>query len=387
MLFTAFIFIVVFFFISAEILREISKLFKISTVTYGKSLIVVLISLVILFTVAIIAKVGGVQLGWPISIVEFSISYFVFFYLYKRYYQASYGKITGIYFVGLILSVILILVVWAVISPFLQELAGPADQIRQTISKDYIASDVETISTTPPGVVWGSRQSTIFSISDNPIFKQYGYNKPQIIKGNQVSAIPNNSATLFVVPTINRYGGDKPLEGYATSSVMVFSKDLSIFKVIPLLPQMDAYEPLALAWLGDRFIFVNNRNSYIQSADYGNHFYIMDTTLDNPVFGAIETPDDLKKGDYIYPTLYSHPSKQIAAISYCLITVQLYDSHYCGQGGVSVVTPQKIVEIIRKNNQDTFDVGWDSNNMYVRETDQKTNIQTIYVSSLAQYID
>src|SRR6185437_77508 len=119
----------------------------------------------------------------------------------------------------------------------------------------------------------------------------------------------------------------------------------------------------------------------------GNYFYIGDTSSStaNRTFEPISMPDDLSNKHYMNVSILSHPDKNLAVISYCLTEVQMDTYSYCSQYGISIATPQRIVELIRKNTRDDFQVGWDETNLYVKETNKDSNQVIYYSFPVAQY--
>lgn len=248
----------------------------------------------------------------------------------------------------------------------------------------------------PSNLNWEGRSPVNFSISDHSIFKQYGYDHGFIERtGNTVEATPNVAGNLFTAPTVGilwSTQGNKIMtdlsKGYAVDSVMVFNKDLSFFRVMPLPKSTDACCTVSTAWLGDRFLLAHIFIPGVNPPGAGSYFYVGDTASTSPkVFEPLVLPDNLKRKNYLEIELTPHPNKNIVAISYCLTRVETWDYHYCSQYGFSIATPQRIEEVMTKNIGDTrnnFRIGWDDDNLYIQESDKSQVVET-YSFSLSRY--
>lgn len=296
--------------------------------------------------------------------------------------------------VVLLASIALILIVgfgvvlpqfFSIINVFTQV---PQDQVRQALSSNYVAPGLVTVAATSSAIDWSPLPKVKFSIIINPIFQQYGYDEPFMFqeKGfDTIQATPNPSSTLFTADTAGITTSS--LKGYAVSSIMVFNKDLSFFKLMPLPKLTGGCCDAGVAWLGNRYILVNEFIAGVYPPGAGNYFYVGDTASStaNRTFEPIPMPADLSNKQYMDVSMFSHPDKNLAVISYCLTTVQTFDSSYCSQSGFSIATPARIVEVMTKNTTDSFRTGWDEDNLYIQESNQQTGTSTIYMFPIDQY--
>lgn len=111
--------IIVDFFLIAAILFGVSKLFKISEVTYKKSILITIIFNVACLLLGVI--IGIINLGFFTNILGVVGSYFVFYYVFRKYYQVSWKKSLGIFVVNTILTIIVTLAVALPIRAFVFE--------------------------------------------------------------------------------------------------------------------------------------------------------------------------------------------------------------------------------------------------------------------------
>ncbi len=88
------------FFVASAILWGLSKLFKISNATYKKSMLVY--SLTALSSAVITGIFTLVDLGVFSQVLAVIITFFVFNYLFKKYYQTSWKKALGVYITNII---------------------------------------------------------------------------------------------------------------------------------------------------------------------------------------------------------------------------------------------------------------------------------------------
>ena len=117
----ALIAIVIGFLIGIVILVWVTKLFKIEKPSYKKTLIVLIISGVASSIVSIIFSI--IKLGFLANLLALIANFFVFNYLYKKYYQCSWKKSLGIYIIsGIIMTFVAFLIVMPIrlyiFSPF-----------------------------------------------------------------------------------------------------------------------------------------------------------------------------------------------------------------------------------------------------------------------------
>ncbi len=107
------------FFISSAILLGLSKLFKISNASYRKSMLVVLLSGIGSSITGIVFSLIG--LGVIAQILSVIAGYLILSSLFKKYYQASWGKSLGVYVANIVVGVIIALVVAVPIRLFVIE--------------------------------------------------------------------------------------------------------------------------------------------------------------------------------------------------------------------------------------------------------------------------
>lgn len=266
----------------------------------------------------------------------------------------------------------------------------PQDKVRQAFSSDYLDPSAKIVNGTPfTAIVWQPKPPESFSVVENPIFQEYGYNWDFMFRQRGMDilkAFPNASSSLYAAQTAGIDYSDMT-KGYPISSMLIFNKDLSFFKEMPLPKQTDGCCNAVVAWLGNRYLLVNEFIPGIFPPGAGNYFYIGDTSSSTAhrTFESIRTPDDLSNKHYMNVSMFSHPDRNLAVISYCLSEVQMDTYSYCTQYGISIATPQRIVELLKKNTQDSFKTGWDEDNLYVQESDQKTGISTTYAFPLSTY--
>jgi len=100
------------FFISSLILWWLSKMFKVNNFTFRSSMKVILLYLIFAFVIA--AFFSLVNLGILSEILSLIISFFIFYYLLKKY-QAGWQKALGIYICLSIINVIIAVIIVVVI--------------------------------------------------------------------------------------------------------------------------------------------------------------------------------------------------------------------------------------------------------------------------------
>lgn len=97
------------FFIASAILLGLSKLFKVTNATYKKSMLICILTGVSSSIITIIfALIGLERLSQVLAAV---IAFFVFSYLFKKYYQASWKKALGVYIANIVLGTIIALLI------------------------------------------------------------------------------------------------------------------------------------------------------------------------------------------------------------------------------------------------------------------------------------
>jgi len=126
------------FLVGSLILLWISKLFRINFPSYKKSIVVLIVLSVVGSIAGLVSSM--INLGFLTNALAALIVFFTFHYLYKRYYQSSWGKSLGIYIVftiiGILISVVIIVPVRLyVVQPFVVsgEAMSPA-----YVNGDYI---------------------------------------------------------------------------------------------------------------------------------------------------------------------------------------------------------------------------------------------------------
>lgn len=107
------------FFIASAILLGLSKLFRVSDATYKKSMLICILTGVSSSIVTIIFELIG--LGGFSQILAAIVVFFVFSYLFKRYYQASWKKALGVYIANIVFGVVIALIIVVPIRLFVAE--------------------------------------------------------------------------------------------------------------------------------------------------------------------------------------------------------------------------------------------------------------------------
>lgn len=95
---------VICFFISTVILFGVSRLFKIS-ISLKKSLVISLLVTILSSLASVV--LGIIGLGAWANVLSLVAGYFIFHYLFKKYYQVSWGRTLGVYLVNLTLTVLI----------------------------------------------------------------------------------------------------------------------------------------------------------------------------------------------------------------------------------------------------------------------------------------
>ncbi len=273
------------------------------------------------------------------------------------------------------------------------------DQIRQALAEDFFSESVSMVSSVPTGVVWTPYPAKEFSVKEHPIFQDFGYNQSFMLERNNMDklyAIPNVSSSLYAASTAGKVwstqGGklaSDPAKGYEVSSIMVFDDSLSFFRVMPLPKRADGCCPPVIAWFGNRYIVANEFIPGVYPPGAGNYFYVGDTASSaaSRTFEVIPIPESLTSKRHLDLNVFSHPDKNLAALLYCLTSVDDISGMYCSQYGVSVASPQRIVEVMRRNTENSFKVGWDESHLYVQETDNQVGNVTTYRFPISEYED
>jgi signal peptidase I len=107
------------FLISSGLLLGISKVFKITVATYKKSMLITLLSGIAQVIITFILGLVGVDtLGQILAVVA---TFFIFSYLFKKYYQVSWKKSLGVYIANIIVGTIIALVIVVPIRLFVAE--------------------------------------------------------------------------------------------------------------------------------------------------------------------------------------------------------------------------------------------------------------------------
>lgn len=107
------------FLIASAILLGLSKLFNVTNATYKRSMLVCIITSVSSSITAIIFALIG--LGVLSQILAIVVAFFVFSYLFKRYYQVSWKKALGVYVLSIVLGIIISLITVIPIRLFVTE--------------------------------------------------------------------------------------------------------------------------------------------------------------------------------------------------------------------------------------------------------------------------
>lgn len=107
------------FLLSAAILLGLSKLFKVDKITYKGSLIITfLIGLLNLIITAILSIIGIFNISQILSVI---IAFFLFNYIFKKYYLVSWKKTLGIYASSIVLEIMIALMIVVPIRLFVFE--------------------------------------------------------------------------------------------------------------------------------------------------------------------------------------------------------------------------------------------------------------------------
>src|SRR3989344_1660189 len=124
-----------------------------------------------------------------------------------------------------------------------------------------------------PSIQWAAYEAKSIELSQYPFLERYGY------ATGTVDIFPNTLSSLYVVPTkIIAWPTDDGemftdlLKSYLVSSVIVFSRDSSFLKVMPL-PKVASTSP-SVAWLGNRYILVHEFVPEADTLDSGNYFFV-----------------------------------------------------------------------------------------------------------------
>ncbi len=107
------------FFIASAILLGLSKLFKVANATYKKSMLITVLTGISTSVITVILAVIG--LGGFSRILAVIIAFFVFSYLFKKYYLASWKKALVVYIANIIVGIIIALVIVVPIRLFVAE--------------------------------------------------------------------------------------------------------------------------------------------------------------------------------------------------------------------------------------------------------------------------
>ena len=107
------------FFISSAILLVLSKLFRITNASYKKSILICFLTVISSSLITTILLFIG--FGMLSQILSTVITFFIFSYLFKRHYQASWKKALGVYVANIVVGAIITLVVVVPIRLFVAE--------------------------------------------------------------------------------------------------------------------------------------------------------------------------------------------------------------------------------------------------------------------------
>lgn len=136
---------IAFFLVSALILFELTKLFKVQGATYKNSIKILLFFGVVSFLIEAFFAIFEplISLNFLSAIIAGIIIFFVFHYFFKRYYQSSWKKSLGIYITFFVLITILSLAVAMPIRYFLVEpFYVKGDKMNPTlVENDYLLTE------------------------------------------------------------------------------------------------------------------------------------------------------------------------------------------------------------------------------------------------------
>jgi len=112
---------VIIFFVASFLLLLLKKLFKIQNSTYKKSIIILLLFVIMSFIIRVIFSI--INLGILSNILITIGGFFIFYYLFKKYYSINWKKTLKIYIVygifGIILALFIIIPIrYYVMQPF-----------------------------------------------------------------------------------------------------------------------------------------------------------------------------------------------------------------------------------------------------------------------------
>ncbi len=107
------------FFVGAAILFGLSKIFKVGNASYKKSMLIALLSGIASGIAG--AIFGLLGLGILAQLLSAVVGYFVFNYLFKKYYQASWKQSLGVYIANIVVGISLALFVALPIRLFVME--------------------------------------------------------------------------------------------------------------------------------------------------------------------------------------------------------------------------------------------------------------------------
>jgi len=116
--------IIIFFLVSALVLFGLSKLFKVQDATYKNSIKILLffsVIVVLIERIFVIFK-SLIGLNFLFILVEILITFFVFYYFFKKYHQSNLKKSLGIYISFSVISVVSALII---IIPLRAHIAEP----------------------------------------------------------------------------------------------------------------------------------------------------------------------------------------------------------------------------------------------------------------------
>jgi len=252
-------------------------------------------------------------------------------------------------------------------------------------------------------ISWVTSSQISFSISQYPTLKKYGYGNPALLSSGVFTAIPNISSTTFAVLTPpmvwNTQGGniltDLATE-YPVTSVLVFNKDASFFKAMPLPKSGNTCCKPVITWLGDRYVMAYQffppftDPQATSSPNVENSFYVGDASASSSkVFEVVPVSGEVMQKDNAEMNFFPNPNNNIVAASYCLNRIQTYGGNYCSRYGFAIATPQRFAEVMAIDTTDATDnfmIGWgDDNNLYIQQSNQSIGTTTMYSFPLTSY--
>lgn len=271
------------------------------------------------------------------------------------------------------------------------------------IAISLIFLQLESFIKPQENIHWATQLTESVQLSQYPFLNQFGYATSSEQGIDKIAVVSNTSSTTFAALTRGFTGLvwtdskkevlSRLMNSYPVTSVVVFGKDNSFSKVMPL-PKSDNCCKTTITWLGDRYILAYefvppfSDPKATSSPNIRNNFYIGDTSsTSSKIFEAIPVVGDILQKSNEEMNFFPNPDKNLAALSYCLTRIQLYDGNYCSKFGVAIATLGRVDEVMSKDttSTDNFRIGWSDANLYVQQSNQQSGTTTLHSFSLAPY--